>query len=80
TNSIVDILQDPHFQARGAVLRLPDPDYGSVPGPCIVPRVAGQVLEAPATGPEPGQHNAEVYGRLGIAPQRLEQLRSLGVV
>ena len=80
TNSIVDILQDPHFQARGAVLRLPDPDYGSIPGPCIVPRVAGQVLEAPVTGPEPGQHNAEVYGRLGIAPQRLEQLRALGVV
>ena len=80
TNSIVDILQDPHFQARGAVLRLPDPDYGSVPGPCIVPRVAGQVLEAPTAGPEPGQHNAEIYGRLGIAPQRLEQLRALGVV
>lgn len=80
TNSIVDILQDPHFEARGAVVRLPDPDYGSVPGPCIVPRVVGQVLDAPATGPAPGQHNEEVYVSLGISVERLGQLKALGVV
>lgn len=80
TNSIEDILQDPHFRARGAVMRLPDPDYGSLPGPCIVPRVVGQVLDAPATGPATGQHNQDVYYRLGVSAERLAQLQALGVV
>lgn len=80
TNSIADILQDPHFQARGAVVRLPDPDYGDVPGPCIVPRVVGQALELPATGPSPGQHNEEIYARLGVSVERLTQLKTLGVI
>lgn len=80
TNSIEDILQDPHFKARGAVMRLPDPDYGSIPSPCIVPRVVGQVLDAPATGPATGQHNQDVYSRLGVSAERLTQLQALGVV
>ncbi|QNN57525.1 CoA transferase [Diaphorobacter ruginosibacter] len=80
TNSIEDILQDPHFKARGAVMRLPDPDYGSIPSPCIVPRVVGQVLDAPATGPATGQHNQDVYSRLGVSAERLAQLQALGVV
>lgn len=80
TNSIKDILQDPHFKTRGAVMRLPDPDYGSIPGPCIVPRVVGQVLDAPATGPATGQHNQDVYSRLGVSAERLAQLQALGVV
>ncbi len=80
TNSIVEILQDPHFEARGAVIRLPDPDCGSVPGPCIVPRVVGQALDAPATGPSPGQHNAEVYASLGVPIERLDRLKALGVI
>jgi crotonobetainyl-CoA:carnitine CoA-transferase CaiB-like acyl-CoA transferase len=80
TNSIVDILQDPHFKARGAVVRMPDPEYGSVPGPCIVPRVAGQMLDAPTTGPAPGQHNKEVYASIGVSAQRFDQLQALGVI
>lgn len=80
TNSIEDILQDPHFKARAAVMRLPDPDYGSIPSPCIVPRVVGQVLDAPATGPATGQHNQDVYSRLGVSAERLTQLQALGVV
>lgn len=80
TNSIEDILQDPHFKARCAVMRLPDPDYGSIPSPCIVPRVVGQVLDAPATGPATGQHNQDVYSRLGVSAERLAQLQALGVV
>lgn len=80
SNSIKDILQDPHFEERAAVIRMPDPDYGTLPGPCVVPRVVGQVLDTPTTGPAPGQHNAEVYAGLGISEERLRHLKSLAVV
>jgi crotonobetainyl-CoA:carnitine CoA-transferase CaiB-like acyl-CoA transferase len=78
--TIEDIEADPHFQARGAIIRLPDPDYGSVPAPCIVPRVAGRKMPVPRSGPAVGEHNAEVYAAFGVAEPELAALRAEGVV
>lgn len=78
--TIADIEDDPHFQAREAIIRLPDPDYGSLPAPCIVPRVPGRPMPVPRTGPAVGEHNAEVYGEFGIASAALAALRADGVV
>jgi crotonobetainyl-CoA:carnitine CoA-transferase CaiB-like acyl-CoA transferase len=78
--SIEDIEQDPHFCARDTIVRMRDPELGSVPGPCIVPRVAGHVPPVPRTGPSPGEHNELVYGRFGIGPGELVRLRKQNVV
>ena len=78
--SIEDIEQDPHFIARQAIVRLPDPDYGSLPAPCIVPRVVGREMTLPRTGPAVGEHNAEVYAQFGIDAAELARLRDLKVV
>lgn len=78
--TIEDIVHDPHYQARGAIIRMPDPQLGSVPAPCVVPRVSGRAMPVPRTGPDTGEHNAEVYGQLGIDAQALEQLRQAGVI
>src|SRR5690606_23851552 len=78
--TIEDIERDPHFIARGAIVRLPDPDGGSLPAPCIVPRVVGREMKLPRTGPSVGEHNAEVYGAFGVSAGELEQLRAQGVV
>ncbi|MDW3681142.1 CoA transferase [Cupriavidus sp. CV2] len=78
--TIVDILEDPHFLARGAVVRLPDPDLGSIPAPCMVPRFSGHAPPAPRSGPAVGEHNAAFYGELGLTPADLETLRELQVV
>lgn len=78
--TIEDIKADPHFQAREAIIRLPDPDCGSVPAPCIVPRVAGREMPIPRSGPGVGEHNAEVYGEMGISAQTLVDLRADGVI
>lgn len=51
---IDDVLADPHFQARGAIVRLPDDDLGTVPAPCTVPRFSGFAQVAPHTGPAVG--------------------------
>ncbi|MCD0502828.1 CaiB/BaiF CoA transferase family protein [Bordetella petrii] len=77
---IADIKADPHFQARNAIIRLPDPDYGSLPAPCIVPRVAGRDMPAPRSGPAVGEHNAAFYGELGLDAAALEELRAQRVI
>ncbi len=78
--TIDDILADPHFQARGAIIRLADAELGSVPAPCIVPRVPGRTLPDPPAGPRVGEHNAEVYGALGLDADALAALKQRGVV
>jgi crotonobetainyl-CoA:carnitine CoA-transferase CaiB-like acyl-CoA transferase len=78
--SIADIVNDPQFAARQAIVRLPDPDLGSVPAPCIVPRIVGESLPIPRTGPSVGEHNAEIFGRLGLDATALEALRRDGVI
>lgn len=78
--TIADIEQDPHYLARQAIVRLPDPDYGSLPAPCIVPRVVGRETKIPRTGPSVGEHNAQVYAEFGIDAAELEKLREQKVI
>jgi crotonobetainyl-CoA:carnitine CoA-transferase CaiB-like acyl-CoA transferase len=78
--TIEDIEQDPHYIARQAIVRLPDPDYGSLPAPCIVPRVIGREMKVPRTGPAVGEHNDEVYARFGIDAAELARLRAQKVI
>lgn len=78
--TIADIEADPHFQARQAIVRLPDPDCGSLPAPCIVPRIAGREMPLPRTGPAVGEHNAEVYASFGIDAEELQRLRATAVI
>lgn len=77
---IDDVLADPHFIERQAVIRLPDPDLGTLPAPAIVPRFSGFAPPPPRTGPAPGEHNAQVYGALGLTEADLARLAAEGVV
>lgn len=78
--TIEDIETDPQFIAREAIVRLPDPLYGSVPAPCIVPRIVGRNLPIPRTGPDVGEHNREVYAEFGLNADELATLKSQGVI
>ncbi|WP_019451518.1 CoA transferase [Cupriavidus sp. BIS7] len=78
--SIADIVDDPHFQARQAIVRLPDPDLGSIPAPCVVPRFAGHAPTPARSGPDVGEHNGEIYGALGLTSDEMAVLREAGVI
>jgi crotonobetainyl-CoA:carnitine CoA-transferase CaiB-like acyl-CoA transferase len=78
--AVDDVMADPHFIAREAIIRLPDRDLGSLPAPAIVPRFSGFKPVPPHTGPAAGEHNSEVYGEIGLSSDDLDRLRSTRVI
>jgi crotonobetainyl-CoA:carnitine CoA-transferase CaiB-like acyl-CoA transferase len=78
--SIVDVMEDPHLRARGALIELQDPELGSIPAPAVVPRFVGRASSVPAVGPRTGQDNEAVFGAVGVGPEELERLRSRRVI
>lgn len=60
-----DMLEDPHFRAREAIIEVETERYGRLKMQNAFPRMSatpsGVRRPAPA---EPGQHNAEIYGEL----------------
>jgi crotonobetainyl-CoA:carnitine CoA-transferase CaiB-like acyl-CoA transferase len=77
---IAQIVHDPQFVARHAIVRLADPDLGSVPAPHAVPRIIGHAWSPPRTGPAVGEHNREIFGAIGLSDDQMAQLRRDGVI
>ncbi len=78
---IADILDDPHFKARGTFVEVPDPDLGVVTMSAPTPRLTGTPGAIRWAGPALGAHNREVYaGELGLSETDLERLKSDGVI
>jgi crotonobetainyl-CoA:carnitine CoA-transferase CaiB-like acyl-CoA transferase len=79
-SSIADIFEEPHVQARGTLIDVDDPVIGRVKMPGPVARFS----ETPATvarpAPEVGEHNAEVYGELGLSLDELNDLDTAGII
>ncbi|AZI36989.1 putative CoA-transferase [Caenibius tardaugens NBRC 16725] len=77
-----DMLADPQYQAREAIVSLPNPDHGTVRMQACFPKLS----ETPSTirriAPRfPGEHNAEVYGeRLGLDAAALADLAARGLI
>ena len=59
-----DMVADPHFAARQAIVRLVHPELGEFPVQNVVPRLSETPGAVRALGPELGEHNTEVYGAL----------------
>jgi len=77
---VAQFLADPHVQGRGLVVEVPDDEMGTVPMHSIVPRLDSTpgVLRTPA--PRIGQHNDEIYTRIGYSAEHLARLRERNVV
>ena len=77
---IGQFLDDPHVQARGIVVDAPDDEMGETPMHAPVPRLSRTpgVLRTPA--PAIGQHNDEIYERIGYSPERRAELKQRGFI
>ena len=76
-----EMLADPHFQAREALLAVAHPELGEVTMQAPMPKLSATPSAvrraAPATV---GEHNAEVYDKLGLDPAALAQLAARGII
>lgn len=76
-----DMLQDPHFAEREAIVEVPHPTLGSFPMQNVFPKLSETPGEVKWVGPELGQHNDDVLGGiLGLSADELDALRADGVV
>jgi crotonobetainyl-CoA:carnitine CoA-transferase CaiB-like acyl-CoA transferase len=77
---IDQFLADPHVQARGIVVDVPDPQLGQITMHNIIPRLSETPGKLRTPAPEIGEHTAEILGQLGVAPEELETLVKEGTV
>jgi crotonobetainyl-CoA:carnitine CoA-transferase CaiB-like acyl-CoA transferase len=73
-------LQDPHVQERGIVVEAPDAEMGRVPMHAVVPRLSDTPGRLRSPAPAVGQHNREIYGRIGYAGERIDALVQKGII
>ncbi|HEX8997667.1 MAG TPA: CoA transferase [Ktedonobacterales bacterium] len=77
---VCDIFSDPQFQARQSLIEVADENLGAIRMVNVAPRLSATPGEVRTTGPALGAHNADVYGRLGLSADEMEQLRQDGVI
>jgi crotonobetainyl-CoA:carnitine CoA-transferase CaiB-like acyl-CoA transferase len=70
---------DPQVRHRGLVQYASDPELGEVPHIRTPVRI-GEGVRVRNVAPKLGQHNAEIFGRLGVSEAELQKLRVKGVL
>ena len=77
-----EMLTDPHFAARDAIVTLPHPRWGEISMQNVFPKLSRTPGGVRALAPQTvGEHNAEILGdRLGLSEETLARLARDGVV
>ena len=70
---------DPQVRHRGLVQYASDPDLGEVPH-IRTPVKIGEGVRVRTVAPKLGQHNAEIFGRLGVSEEEIKELCAKGVL
>ena len=76
-----EMLEDPHFAAREAIVKLMHPQLGEFPMQNVAPKLSDTPGTVRWVGPELGQHNAEILGGvLGLDADEQTRLQADGIV
>jgi formyl-CoA transferase len=76
-----DMLADPQFAAREAIVSTDHPVLGPIRMQNVFPRLSATPGEVRWPGPELGEHTAAVLcDRAGCPPERIAELRDKGVI
>lgn len=77
-----EMLEDPHFSAREALVAVEHPQFGQVRMQAPMPKLSDTPSSVRRRAPlHPGEHNGEVYGeRLGLDAAALADLAARGIV
>jgi crotonobetainyl-CoA:carnitine CoA-transferase CaiB-like acyl-CoA transferase len=70
---------DPQVRHRGLVQYATDAELGQVPH-IRTPIKIGNDVRVRTVAPRLGQHNAEIFGRIGVTEAAMQELRAKGVL
>lgn len=76
----IDMVGDPHFQARESLVDVPDPDHGHVRMPNVAPKLSRTPGSVRWSGPELGAHTDAVLADAGLDAYEITDLRHSGVI
>jgi formyl-CoA transferase len=67
-----EMLTDPHFEARDAIVRVEHDEFGEIPMQNVTPKLSATPGRVRWVGPALGQHNEEILGGLlGMSEQEM---------
>lgn len=77
-----EMLEDPHFAAREAIVAVDHPQFGKVRMQAPMPKLSETPSSVRRRAPmEPGEHNAEIYGEwIGLNKAVLRDLAARGII
>ncbi|MEE4205516.1 MAG: CoA transferase [Erythrobacter sp.] len=76
-----EMLADPHFAAREAIVDVPHPKHDNFKMQNVAPKLSATPGSIQWVGPELGQHNEEVYGELlGMDSRAMSDLAQRGII
>jgi formyl-CoA transferase len=76
-----EMLEDPHFKAREAIVSVPHPDFGELKMQNVAPKLSETPGSIRSPSPELGQHNDEIYrSLLGLDAERYATLKTQKVI
>jgi formyl-CoA transferase len=76
-----EMLDDPHFRAREAIVTVPHPDFGELRMQNVAPKLSETPGSIRSPSADLGQHNEEVYlDLLQLGRERYDELRTRKVV
>jgi formyl-CoA transferase len=74
------LMNDPHVRDRGVLVDVEDPELGHIPMHNITPRLSGTPGSIRMAAPSLGEHNAQIFGSIGVSPERLTALKETGAI
>ncbi len=76
-----EMLADPHFKAREAIIEVWDKHLGAIKMQSTFPKLSDTPGQVNWTGPDMGEHNDEIYkGLLKMDDATLKDLRARGII
>jgi formyl-CoA transferase len=76
-----EMLDDPHFAAREAIVTVPHPDFGELRMQNVAPKLSETPGSVRAPSPELGEHNEQVYlDLLALDRARYDELRARKII
>lgn len=78
---VPEMLEDPHFAAREAIVEIDTPRWGKIKMQNSFPKMSDTPGSIRSAAPSSvGEHNAEVYATIGIDADELTRLKAAGAI